>query len=113
MTLDSTGTLALAAAILLAGRFLNAGIAPLARYNIPQPISGGLAFALLAAALHAWGGLVVETSATLRAPLLLAFLSGAVIMNSLILELPTEKDGRFWPFLTGGLLYGLVLLPLG
>lgn len=73
MTLDSTGTLALAAAILLAGRFLNAGIAPLARHNIPQPISGGLAFALLAAALHGWGGLVVETSGTLRAPLLLAF----------------------------------------
>ncbi|PWS36094.1 sodium/glutamate symporter [Falsiroseomonas bella] len=73
MTLDSTGTLALAAAILLAGRFLNAGIAPLARYNIPQPISGGLAFALLAAAAHAWSGLVVETSATLRPPLLLAF----------------------------------------
>jgi ESS family glutamate:Na+ symporter len=73
MTLDSTGTLALAAAILLAGRFLNAGVAPLARYNIPQPISGGLAFALLAAGLHAWSGLVVETSATLRPPLLLAF----------------------------------------
>lgn len=34
-------------------------------------------------------------------------------MNSLILELPTEKDGRFWPFLSGGLLYGLILLPLG
>lgn len=73
MTLDSTGTLALAAAILLAGRFLNAGIAPLARYNIPQPISGGLAFALLAAGLHAWSGLVIETSAVLRGPLLLAF----------------------------------------
>lgn len=73
MTLDSTGTLALAAAILLAGRFLNAGIAPLARYNIPQPISGGLAFALVAAGLHAWSGLVIETSAVLRGPLLLAF----------------------------------------
>lgn len=73
MTLDSTGTLALAAAILLAGRFLNAGIKPLARYNIPQPISGGLAFALLAAGLNAWSGLVVDTSATLRPPLLLAF----------------------------------------
>jgi ESS family glutamate:Na+ symporter len=73
MTLDSTGTLALAAAILLAGRFLNAGIGVLARYNIPQPISGGLAFALLAAALHAWDGTVIETSAALRAPLLLAF----------------------------------------
>jgi ESS family glutamate:Na+ symporter len=73
MTLDSTGTLALAAAILLAGRFLNAGITPLARYNIPQPISGGLAFAAVAAVLHAWSGLVVDTSATLRPPLLLAF----------------------------------------
>lgn len=73
MTLESTGTLALAAAILLAGRFFNAALAPLARYNIPQPISGGLAFALLAAAAHAWSGLVVETSATLRPPLLLAF----------------------------------------
>ncbi|GGJ30990.1 sodium/glutamate symporter [Neoroseomonas lacus] len=73
MTLDSTGTLALAAAILLAGRFLNAGIALLARYNIPQPISGGLAFALVAAGLHAWSGLMIETSAVLRGPLLLAF----------------------------------------
>ncbi len=73
MTLDSTGTLALAAAILLTGRFLNAGIAPLARYNIPQPISGGLAFALLAAGLHAWWGITVDTSASLRPPLLLAF----------------------------------------
>lgn len=73
MTLDALGTLALAAAILLSGRFLNAGIAPLARYNIPQPISGGLAFALIAGGLHAWNGLVVETSASLRAPLLLAF----------------------------------------
>lgn len=73
MTLDSTGTLALAAAILLVGRFLNAGIGVLARYNIPQPISGGLAFALVAAGLHAWSGLVIETSAVLRGPLLLAF----------------------------------------
>jgi ESS family glutamate:Na+ symporter len=73
MILDTTGTLALAAAILLAGRFLNAGLPPLARFNIPQPISGGLAFALLAAALHAANGLVIETSATLRPPLLLAF----------------------------------------
>lgn len=73
MILDSIGTLALAALILLAGRFLNAGVTPLARYNIPQPISGGLAFAAIAAGLHAWSGLVVETSAALRPPLLLAF----------------------------------------
>lgn len=41
-----------------------------------------------------------------------AFLSGAVIMNSSIMELPSEKDGRFVPFLAGGLIYGLALLPL-
>jgi ESS family glutamate:Na+ symporter len=57
----------------LAGRFLNRAIAPLTRFNIPQPISGGLAFALLAALLYFWQGLVLETSGTLRPPLLLAF----------------------------------------
>jgi hypothetical protein len=45
--------------------------------------------------------------------LALAFLSGAVIMNSSIMELPSEKDGRFGPFAAGGLGYGLVLLFLG
>jgi hypothetical protein len=34
-------------------------------------------------------------------------------MNSAIMELPTEKDGRFVPFLAGSLIYGIVLLPLG
>jgi hypothetical protein len=44
--------------------------------------------------------------------LLLAFVSGAVIMNSLIMELPEGKDGRFLPFVAGGILYALLLLPL-
>ncbi len=45
--------------------------------------------------------------------LLVAFISGAVIMNSAVMELPSEKDGRFVPFLLGGLLYALLLIPLG
>ena len=45
--------------------------------------------------------------------LLVAFVSGAVVMNSAIMELPTEKDGRFLPFLAGALIYGVILLPLG
>jgi len=44
--------------------------------------------------------------------LLVAFISGAVIMNSTIMELPSDRDGRFLPFVAGGLLYGLILLPL-
>lgn len=44
--------------------------------------------------------------------LLVAFLSGAIIMNSLIMELPSDQDGRFLPFVAGGVAYGLLLLPL-
>lgn len=43
---------------------------------------------------------------------LVAFVSGAVIVNSMILELPSEKDGRFVAFMTGALAYGLLLVPL-
>jgi hypothetical protein len=44
--------------------------------------------------------------------MLLAFLSGAVIMNSALMELSPDKAGRFTPFLVGGIAYGLLLLPL-
>ncbi|HMU17999.1 MAG TPA: hypothetical protein PKX14_10515 [Thauera aminoaromatica] len=70
-------------------------------------------FILAGMALAGWASAALLDLPASLIPLLLAFLSGAVIMNSLILELPTEKDGRFWPFITGGLLYGLILLPLG
>jgi hypothetical protein len=45
--------------------------------------------------------------------LLVAFISGGIIMNSAIMELPKEKNGRFFPFVTGSVLYALFLLPLG
>ncbi|MFC7478702.1 sodium/glutamate symporter [Dankookia sp. GCM10030260] len=73
MQLDTIETLAIAAAILLAGRFLTAVLPPLARYNIPQPISGGLGFAVAVAAWHAWDGTEIAASAVMRGPLLLAF----------------------------------------
>jgi hypothetical protein len=44
---------------------------------------------------------------------LLGIISGAVIMNTLIMELPKDKEGRFGPFLLGGVLYGAILLLLG
>lgn len=45
--------------------------------------------------------------------LLVAFISGAIIMNSAVTELPSDKDGRFMPFMIGGVVYGVILLPLG
>lgn len=60
-----------------------------------------------------WGvGLLVALRPYVLA-LLLAFASGAVIVNSAIMKLPTKTDGRFWPFMIGGPAYGLLLVPLG
>jgi hypothetical protein len=36
-----------------------------------------------------------------------------VIVNSAVAELANETRGRLLPFLVGGVLYGLILLPLG
>jgi hypothetical protein len=70
-------------------------------------------YVLAGMALLGWGmGLLFALPGHILA-LLLAFISGAIIMNSLIMELPAEKDGRFLPFIAGGLVYGLILLPLG
>lgn len=70
-------------------------------------------YVLAASTLAGWGlGLLVVLPRPWVA-LLVGFLSGAVIMNSSLLELPAEKDGRFGPFLAGGVFYALLLLPLG
>ena len=70
-------------------------------------------FVLAGAILVGWVvGMLVPMPAHVVA-LFLAFISGAIIMNSTIMELPSEKDGRFVPFLLGGIIYGLILLPLG
>lgn len=45
--------------------------------------------------------------------LLVAFISGGVIMTNTIMELSEGKDGRFLPFAAGSLLYALLLVPLG
>lgn len=44
--------------------------------------------------------------------LLVAFISGGVIMTNTLMELSEGKDGRFLPFVVGSLLYGLILIPL-
>jgi len=70
-------------------------------------------FVLAAMALLGWAtGVLVDLPRMVLAPLL-AFISGGVIVNSLIMELPSERDGRFLPFMFGGVVYALILIPLG
>jgi len=44
--------------------------------------------------------------------LVVAFLSGPIIMNSTIVELRSEKHGRFVLMVVGGVVYGLICCPL-
>jgi hypothetical protein len=68
---------------------------------------------LAGAALFGWVLGQLLTLPEVVTTMLVAFISGAIIMNSSLSELPSEKDGRLFPFLAGGIIYGLILLPLG
>ena len=66
---------------------------------------------LLAAAVVVGGsaGIFTSMSEELLATLL-GFNSGGVVINSMVMELPTEKQGRFWWFCLGAVAYSLLLL---
>jgi hypothetical protein len=67
-------------------------------------------FILAGAALAGWAcGLLAEIPKPLLCDLL-GLVSGGVIMNSMITELPREKEGKFWPFLLGAFAYAAIML---
>lgn len=70
-------------------------------------------FVLASMALLGWAMALLITLPHYVLALLVAFISGAIILNSTIMELPSEKDGRFVPLMGGGVIYGLILLTLG
>ena len=63
----------------------------------------------------ALGGWIIGLGAVVPRPviaMLLAFVSGAVIMNSAVSELSAEREDRLSAFITGGVTFGLLLLAL-
>jgi len=67
---------------------------------------------LAAASLLGW---MIGTVAELPQPgvvVLFGFVAGAVMMNSMIMELPREKEGKLGSFLLGGLIYTALILLL-
>jgi hypothetical protein len=67
-------------------------------------------FVLAAATLAGWSiGNLTEISQT-TITTMLGLISGGVVMNSMVMELPTEKDGRFWPFVGGAVAYTMLLV---
>ena len=73
MSLDLVQTVALAGVVLFAGYFIRRVITPLADYNIPAPVVGGLLVALLLTFNRAYLGYPVQFDTTLQAPLMIAF----------------------------------------
>jgi hypothetical protein len=41
---------------------------------------------------------------------MMGFIAGGVVVNSMVMELPKEKEGRFWAFCAGAFLYSLLLM---
>lgn len=76
MRLDPLLSLLAALLVLLVGTWLNRRIHLLARYNIPDPITGGLLFAAIASVVTSAGGGTLVIDQTLKPLLLLLFFAG-------------------------------------
>ena len=73
LTLDQVQTLAFAGVVLFAGYGLRRLVPPLARYNIPAPVIGGLLMAAFIAISRSYGWTPLAFTTTLQSPLMIAF----------------------------------------
>lgn len=73
MTLSAVATLFATACVLLLGTVVNRSVAVLGRHSIPDPVTGGLIFALAAWGAQAATGFELRFDPVMSRPLLLAF----------------------------------------
>jgi glutamate:Na+ symporter, ESS family len=76
MRLDAVTSVLAALVVLLVGTMMNRRVAVLARYNIPDPITGGLLFAAIASVVFAVVKFRLEIDQTMKPVLLLMFFAG-------------------------------------
>jgi hypothetical protein len=69
-------------------------------------------FILAGAALFGWAAGVFLRMPRGVVDFLVAFLAGAIIMNSALMEMPSREKGQFVWFMAGGVIYGLLLMQL-
>jgi len=99
--LDMVQTLALAAVVLFAGYGIRRRIGVLDRYNIPAPVVGGFLFAILALVLRVTGLMAFQFTATLQAPLMIAFFTSIGLGASLaLLKVGGPQVLLFWGLAT-------------
>ncbi|MBV8273237.1 MAG: sodium/glutamate symporter [Cupriavidus sp.] len=76
MKLDTVGSLLAALLMLLIGALINRHVRVLSKYNIPDPITGGLLFAAVASTLLATTGFQLTMEQSIKPTLLLMFFAG-------------------------------------
>ena len=76
MSLDPLSSLLAAVLVLLIGTLVNRRVGFLSKYNIPDPITGGLLFAVLASIAAAAAGFKLGIDQTIKPTLLLMFFAG-------------------------------------
>jgi ESS family glutamate:Na+ symporter len=76
MSLDPIASLLAAVLVLLVGTLVNGRVGLLSKYNIPDPITGGLIFAAIASVALAAGGFRIGIDQTIKPVLLLMFFAG-------------------------------------
>jgi ESS family glutamate:Na+ symporter len=76
VSLDPVGSLLAAVVVLLIGTLINRRVAFLSKYNIPDPITGGLLFAVCASVILAASGFKLGVDQTIKPLLLLMFFAG-------------------------------------
>lgn len=102
MIIQPLETLLVAALVLLVGRLVNRRIRFLSHYNIPDPITGGLLFAVALSIAKAFGDLNIDFVASLRPILLLTFFAAVGLSADLAL---LKQGGRRL------LMFVIVLIP--
>jgi hypothetical protein len=70
------------------------------------------AFLPALASLAGWASALTLNISTPIVLNLVAFVCGGVVVNAAIAELPKEREGRYWSFLTGATVYTALLLIL-
>jgi glutamate:Na+ symporter, ESS family len=85
LTLDLVQTLAFGGLVLFLGYGIRRAVPPLARYNIPAPVVGGLLVAAVSSAAQYRGVTLVEFDTTLQPPLMIAFFTSIGFGASLAL----------------------------
>ena len=84
--LDAVQTVAFSGLTLLAGYALCRMIPVLRRYNLPEPVVGGLLVALLVWWAHSRGTALFQLDTTLKTPLMVAFFTTRLALANVVSE---------------------------